>query len=69
MGEKSDQIAREIEQSRAALGSNLQELELKVKNVTDWRQLFRRHTMPILAGVFAAGLLLAFLVGGKSKGA
>ncbi len=67
MGEKSDQITREIERSRAELGSNLQELELKVKKVTDWRQHFRSNPYPLLVGAFAGGLLLAFLVGGKSK--
>src|SRR5690242_151793 len=35
MGERSDQITRRIEQTRGELGSNLQELETKVKDVTD----------------------------------
>ena len=46
MGETSGQITQEIEQTRARLGSNLQELETRVKEATDWRKQFRKKPLP-----------------------
>ena len=40
MGKRSDQITKQIEETRGELGANLQELEHKVKDVTDWRSQF-----------------------------
>jgi hypothetical protein len=63
MGETTDQIEAHIEQARDALGSDLQELEDKVKSVTDWRRHFRSHPMPMLAAAFGCGVLLASMLG------
>ncbi|HLK63127.1 MAG TPA: DUF3618 domain-containing protein [Bryobacteraceae bacterium] len=68
MGEESDQIdqiAREIERSRAELGHDVQELEQKVNAITDWRHHFRRKPIPIIAAAFAIGMLLAFVWDGR----
>lgn len=59
MGERSDQITREIEHSRAELGSNLQELEHKVKDLTDWRLQFQKNPLTVLGLAFGGGILLA----------
>jgi hypothetical protein len=67
MGEKSDQITKEIEESRAALGEDLQQLEDKVKHLTDWREHFRQNPLPLLAAAFAGGLLLALMVNGRDR--
>ena len=61
MGETSDEIMQQIEQTRAALGANLQALEHKVRQTTDWRQHFRKNPLPLLGLAFAAGLLLAMV--------
>jgi len=45
MAERPDQIERHIESARTELGSNLQELEYKVKQATDWRTHFERNPM------------------------
>ena len=65
MGETSSQITQEIEQTRAQLGSNLQELEAKVKEATDWHSQFRNNTGTMLAIAFGGGVLLAILTVGK----
>jgi hypothetical protein len=46
MGEASDQIATHIDQTREVLRFNLEELETRMKAVTDWRGHFRKHPGP-----------------------
>jgi hypothetical protein len=64
MGQTTDQIERHIEHTRGALGSNLQELEHKVKSVTDWKQHFQSNPMTMLGVAFGGGILLATLSAG-----
>jgi hypothetical protein len=59
MGEKPDDIAREIEQARERLGADLNQLEYRVKSTLDWRAHFDRNPLAFVGGAFAA----AFLVG------
>ena len=65
MGETSHQITHEIEETRARLGSNLQELEAKVKDATDWRKQFEKNPLPMLGIAFGGGFLLSRMVGGR----
>lgn len=67
MGTTPNQIQAHIERTRDALGSNLNELEEKVKSATDWEQHFRNRTGTSLALAFGGGLLLAAVFGGRSK--
>ncbi len=67
MGERADAIEREIEQERVELGRNLEELEHRVKEATDWRVQFDRHTGGMMALAFSGGLLLAAFLGGRSN--
>ena len=62
MAETSTQIEQEIEQTRAQLGSNLEELENKVKDIADWRRQFRRNPFTMMGVAFGGGLLLATLM-------
>lgn len=68
MGERTDAIEREIEQERVELGRNLEELEHRVKQATDWRVQFERHTGGVMALAFSGGLLLAAMLGARSNG-
>ncbi|MBV8808980.1 MAG: hypothetical protein JO033_09920 [Acidobacteriaceae bacterium] len=67
MGEKSDQIEREIVTERGQLGRNLNELQSKVQEVTDWRLQFQKRPMLMLGVAAGGGLLLASLSGRKSR--
>ena len=67
MGEATSQIEAHIEQTRAELGSNLHELEQKVKSVTDWRQQFERNPMLMLGLALAGGFLLANILGRRRR--
>ena len=62
MGDTTHQIESHIEKTRNDLGANLQELELKVGEITDWRYQFRNHPLPLLGLAFGGGVLLATMV-------
>jgi hypothetical protein len=59
MGETTDQIETHLETKQDALRSNLEELEQKVKAVTDWRRQFRNNPGLMLGLAFGGGMLLA----------
>jgi hypothetical protein len=65
MGETTRQIETHIDNAREDLGSNLQELEQKVKSVTDWRQQFRNNPMMMVGLAFGGGVFLATMAGGR----
>jgi hypothetical protein len=65
MGQTTNQIEAHIESTREDLGSNLNELERKVKSVTDWKQHFRKSPMTMLGVAFGGGVLLATMVGSR----
>jgi hypothetical protein len=59
MGEKPDEIKHEVEQARARLGQDLNQLEFQVRREFDWRVQFDRRPWLFLGVAFGA----AFLVG------
>jgi hypothetical protein len=59
MGETPDDIKQEIEQARARLGADLNQLEYTVKKTLDWRSYFDRSPGVFLGAAFG----LAFLIG------
>ena len=59
MGQTTHQIEAHIENTREDLGSDLHELERKVKDVTDWKQHFQTKPMTMLGVAFGGGVLLA----------
>lgn len=67
MGQTTHQIEAHIEDTREDLGSNLHELEQKVKSVTDWKQHFRTSPMTMLGVAFGGGILLATMLGGRKN--
>jgi hypothetical protein len=67
MGQATDQIENQIENTREDLKSNLQELETRVKTAADWRHYFAEHPGAMIAAAFGGGVLLASIVGGRSN--
>jgi hypothetical protein len=67
MGQTTHQIEAHIENTREDLGSHLQELEQKVKSVTDWKQHFQTSPMTMLGVAFGGGILLATMLGGRKN--
>lgn len=67
MDERPDQIEDHIRSTQRELGSNLKELEDKVKDATNWRVQFERHPIALLGIAFAGGLLLSAGLGGRRR--
>lgn len=67
MGENSNQIEREIQAERGQLGRNLNDLQSKVEEVTDWRTHFNKRPITMIGVALGGGLLLASMTGRRSK--
>ena len=67
MGQATRQIEEHIESTREQLGSNLHELERKVKSVTDWRQHFESNPMLFIGAAVGGGILLSSMLGGRRR--
>ena len=65
MGKAADQIETHIQETRENLGSNLRELEHKVKSATNWKHHFRKRPMTMLGIAFVGGLVLANILGSR----
>ncbi len=61
MGQTASQIESHIQDKRADLSFNLQELEYRVKSAADWRRQFRNRPAAFLGAAFGGGMLLAAL--------
>jgi hypothetical protein len=59
MDRAADRIEQHIDRERAALLSNLEELEDRVMAVVDWHRQFRRNPVSWVGVAFGGGLLLA----------
>ena len=61
MVQESDRIKQHIDEARAELGRNLEQLEHRVKDVVDWHAYFDRDPFKMLTAAFGGGLLLGLL--------
>jgi hypothetical protein len=67
MGTTANQIENHIERTRENLGSNIQELEEKVRSVTDWRHHYQENPLTMIGLAFGGGVLIAGMIGGRKK--
>jgi hypothetical protein len=67
MGERPDQIERQIAETRSELSDNFSELQDKVKSTVDWRTQFREHPGTLLAVAFGGGVVLSALLPSPSR--
>ena len=68
MGQAASQIENHIENKREDLGSNLRELEDKVKSVTDWHHQFGNRPLVFLGLAFGGGAVVSSMIGRSSGG-
>ena len=61
MGKTTHEIASDIDQTRSDLKSNLEELETRVKEATDWRAHFRKRPGSMIAAALFGGVLLSLM--------
>jgi len=63
MDEKPDKIVQHIESKRNELGRNLDELQNKVRETTDWRNQFDKHPYILMGAAMGGGMLLSSMMG------
>ena len=63
MGQTTDQIASDIDRTRDDLKANLEELETRMKAVTDWRRQFEKRPGALLAAALVGGAVLSAMMG------
>jgi uncharacterized protein involved in cysteine biosynthesis len=63
MGKTTDEIVTDIDQTRQELQSNIEELETRMKEITDWRSWVQRHPVPMIVLAMVGGVLLSSLAG------
>ncbi len=57
-GRSADQIRKDIDAQRLALGTNVEALRGKVTEVTDWRRQVEEHKQQLVIGAAAVGFLI-----------
>ena len=62
MGERTDQIERQIAETRSELTDNVGELQDKVKSAVDWRKQFGERPGSLLAVAFGGGVVLSAIL-------
>ena len=67
MAQGSDQIKQQIDQQRQRLGSNIREIESRVKRGTDWHTAFEKNPWMLMAAAAAGGLILSGFIGRASS--
>jgi hypothetical protein len=61
VGENTNQIEQEIRAERSELGRNLRELEIKARDLTDWRTHYQGRPGLFLTVAFGGGVVLGLL--------
>lgn len=61
-GRSADQIRRDIDAQRLALGTNVEALRGKVTEVTDWRRQVEEHKQQLIVGAAAVGFLIGIKI-------
>lgn len=62
MGERSDEIKREIDERREALGEKLEALETRVRGAANWRAQVEHRPVLAVALAFGGGLLASAIL-------
>lgn len=64
MARSPEEIRASVEVTRQELQYSIRDLEAKVTELTDWRQMLARHRKQVLIGAAVAG----FVIGGGIAG-
>jgi translation elongation factor EF-1beta len=61
MGDESDALKQHIDETRAELDKNIDQLQENVKRAFDWRVQFEEHTLTMVAIAFGIGVLASVI--------
>lgn len=67
MGQTPDDLKHDVEQARARLDGDLNDLQYSVRSELDWRVQFDRHPWAFVGAAFGAGALLGLTLTGGPR--
>lgn len=67
MGETAENVKSHIDEQRAELTENVDELEGRMKEFTDWEHQFQEHPLLLMGVAFGGGFLLSSLLTGSGN--
>jgi hypothetical protein len=68
MEEARESISQTVSEIKDTVVTQYQQVKETISDTLDWREQYRRHTLPFAVGAFAAGALLGYGVMGAFKG-
>jgi len=68
MEEARESISQTVTEIKDTVVTQYQQVRETISDTLDWREQYKRHTLPFTAGAFAAGALLGYTVMGAFKG-
>jgi hypothetical protein len=68
MEEARESISQTVTEIKDTVVTQYQQVRETISDTLDWREQYKRHTLPFTVGAFAAGALLGYSVLGAFKG-
>src|ERR1044071_6432041 len=68
MEEARESITQTVTEIKDTVVTQYQQVRETISDTLDWREQYKRHTLPFTVGAFAAGALLGYAVMGAFKG-
>jgi hypothetical protein len=68
MEEARESISQTVSEIKDTVVTQYQQVRETISDTLDWREQYKRHTLPFTAGAFAAGALIGYTVMGAFKG-
>ncbi|HEX7175369.1 MAG TPA: hypothetical protein VF240_08935, partial [Pyrinomonadaceae bacterium] len=68
MDEARESITQTVTEIKESVVSQYQQVRENISDTLDWREQYRRHTLPVTLGAAGAGLLLGYTIGGALFG-
>lgn len=68
MDEARESISQTVTEIKETVVNQYQQVRETISDTLDWREQYRRHTLPITIGAFAVGALVGYGVMGAFKG-
>lgn len=68
MEEARESISQTVSEIKDTVVTQYQQVKETINDTLDWREQYKRHTLPFTVGAFAAGALIGYTVMGAFKG-
>ena len=68
MEEARESITQTVTEIKDTVVTQYQQVKDNISDTLDWREQYRRHTVPVTLGAVGVGLVLGYSVGGAAGG-